>query len=126
MNPVSSILAVAAGGALGASARFGVTVLFRHLFAATTWPWATFTVNLLGCFAGGVILAATTRSPWPDGWRLFLVTGLLGGFTTFSAFGLETASIAADGRPGLAAAYAASSVILGTLAVGLGFLALPR
>jgi CrcB protein len=108
------------GGGLGAMARFAVGswALTR---AGEGFPWGTLAVNWLGCLAIGV--AAALFAAWPHGpaVRLFLVTGVLGGFTTFSAFGLETFELLADGEGGRAFLYVAGSVVGGLLAVALGF-----
>jgi fluoride exporter len=118
---MNSFLLVAAGGALGASLRHGAGLIgARHLPA--TWPWATFSVNLLGGFAMGLVagwLAQRAIGAGEDV-RLFLATGVLGGFTTFSAFSLETLNMLRSGETAKAAAYAALSVILSVAALGLG------
>lgn len=94
------------------------------LSPVVAFPWGTLCVNLSGCLAIGLLAALTahrhaegvTTMPFAaldrDA-KLFLVTGLLGGFTTFSAFGIETLSLARDGAPGRAAAYVVASVLLG-------------
>lgn len=116
-------LAVAAGGALGALARWKVGQWALLLAPQAKWPWHTLLVNLLGCLLiGGVMgLAARTWGP-AAALRLFLVTGLLGGFTTFSAFGMETLLLLRRGELALAGGYVAASVIGGVLAVWLGLL----
>lgn len=103
------VLLVALGGALGASARFAV----GHLLAR---PWATLGVNLLGCLAIGALAAL----PLGAGWLAFAAVGLLGGFTTFSTFGLDAVALVEDGRPLTAALYVGASVGLGLLAVLAG------
>ncbi len=118
---MNSFLLVAAGGAVGASLRHGAGLLgARHLPA--NWPWATFSVNLIGGFAMGLVagwLAQRAVGAGED-LRLFLATGVLGGFTTFSAFSLETMNMLRSGDAGKALAYAALSVILSVAALGLG------
>ncbi len=110
---------VAVGGALGALARAGVTALVPR--DPGGWPWATLVVNLTGCLLLGALLAvlATRR---PDGERLqvFLGTGVLGGFTTYSAFALEVTDLVAGGRPAIAVGYVVASVLGGVLAVAAG------
>jgi CrcB protein len=118
---MNSFLLVAAGGAIGASLRHGAGILsVRHLPA--TWPWATFSVNLLGGFAMGLVAGwfAFKAAEGGQDLRLFLVTGVLGGFTTFSAFSLETMNMLRSGEAGKAFAYAALSVIFSVAALGLG------
>jgi fluoride exporter len=118
---MNSFLLVAAGGAIGASLRHGAGILsVRHLPA--TWPWATFSVNLLGGFAMGLAAGwfALKAAEGGQDLRLFLATGILGGFTTFSAFSLETMNMLRSGEAGKAFAYAALSIIFSVAALGLG------
>ena len=109
---MNGFLLVALGGALGAGLRHGAGLLaLRHLPAG--WPWATGTVNIAGCLAMGLLAGwlATRAEGAGQEARLFLATGLLGGFTTFSAFSLELANFLRSGDLAKAAAYAALSVI---------------
>ncbi|MCU0732296.1 MAG: fluoride efflux transporter CrcB [Hyphomonas sp.] len=118
---MNSFLLVAAGGAIGASLRHGAGLLsVRHLPA--NWPWGTFAVNLIGGFAMGLVAGwfAYKATEGGQDLRLFLATGVLGGFTTFSAFSLETLNMLRSGEAAKAAAYAALSVILSVAALGLG------
>ena len=118
---MNSFLLVAAGGAFGASLRHGAGLLgARHLSA--NWPWATFSVNLLGGFAMGLVAGwlAQRANGAAEDVRLFLATGVLGGFTTFSAFSLETMNMLRSGEAAKAAAYAVLSVVLSVAALGLG------
>jgi len=118
---MNSFLLVAAGGAIGASLRHGASLLSaRHLPA--NWPWATFSVNLIGGFAMGLIAGWVAWKSADGGHdlRLFLATGVLGGFTTFSAFSLETLTMLRAGETGKAAAYASLSVGLCVAALALG------
>jgi CrcB protein len=109
------------GGGLGAMARFGLGAL---VLARTGegFPWGTLVVNWSGCLAIGLAAALFAAMPHPPTLRLFLVTGVLGGFTTFSAFGLETVELLASGASGQAVLYVAGSVLggLAAVAVGLG------
>ena len=110
-------LLAAVGAALGALARWGVAEALPH--DPGGWPWATLLVNLLGCLLMGVLLARLPRSG--RAWTQPLVgVGLLGGFTTYSAFALETVHLAEAGAPASAVAYVATSVLGGVLAVALG------
>ena len=114
-------LAVAAGGALGAAMRHGMGLLaVRHL--PDHWPYGTFTVNIVGSFLMGFIVSwlAFRGHGGPQELRLFLTTGFLGGFTTFSAFSLEVANYARTGDVTKAAAYALLSVVLGLVALFIG------
>jgi len=118
---MNSFLLVATGGAIGASLRHGAGLLsVRHLPA--TWPWATFSVNLIGGLAMGLVAGwfAFKGAEGGQDLRLFLATGVLGGFTTFSAFSLETLTMLRAGEAGKAAAYAGLSVVLSVAALALG------
>ena len=117
-----TFLSVALGGAIGASARFAVNLLAVRLFG-TGFPAGTLGVNVLGSFAMGVlaVLLLDRASPLAP----FLLTGVLGGFTTFSAFSLDTLMLWERGEPGLALVYVILSVAASLLAVFAG-LALGR
>lgn len=116
----TEILSVGIGGMVGSILRYGVSVLSRT-FMDTFWPVGTFTVNIVGCFAIGALSVLAERY-WPEhrALHLFLTTGILGGFTTFSAFGLETVLLYKNQDLAWAAIYAILTVILGVLAVILG------
>lgn len=116
--PVS--LAVAVGGAAGALARYVLQrALERNGFAG--FPWSTFAINVSGCLLIGLVLAALVDRGGAPAWlRLGLIVGLVGGYTTFSAFAQETLALVEAGRAGLALAYAASSTALGVVAVEVG------
>lgn len=117
-----TFLIVGLGGFLGSIARYKISTLTMHMTAQSGFPVGTFTVNVIGCLIVGALAGALERY---DGlgteMRLFLFTGLLGGFTTFSAFGLETIYLIRRGDLGIAALYASGSVVLGIMAVWLGF-----
>jgi CrcB protein len=112
-----SLLLVALGGALGSVARYLVSLAL----GGGAFPWGTLAVNVLGSAAIGAAAGLGVQGPA----RLFLVTGLLGGFTTFSAFSLETGTLFAR-SPLLAGVYVLGSVGLGLAAFGLAFVALRR
>jgi fluoride exporter len=119
--PVVYLLA-ALGGALGALARWGVATALPH--SPGGWPWATLLVNLTGCLLLGALVAAlTARSPEPPWARPLLAVGVLGGYTTYSAFAVETVGLVEAGAPWLAAGYVLVSVLGGVLAVAAGALA---
>lgn len=107
------ILVVGIGGFLGAVARYKLGGLVLHLTVQERFPFSTFAVNVLGCLVVGVLagLAERHQAFGPDA-RLFLFTGLLGGFTTFSAFGLEAVYLLRRGELATAALYAGGSVVL--------------
>ncbi len=113
------LLLIGLGGFAGSVARYGVSVLSTRFGAS--FPYGTLAVNLLGCLVvGGLVPFLEGTPPLPERARLLVVTGFLGGFTTFSAFGLETQALVHRGQPGLAALYVAASVGLGLGAVWLG------
>lgn len=111
-------LLAAGGGAIGASARYLVNVTCAACFGAA-FPWSTFIVNVVGSFAMGVVMAALAGGSTE--WRTFLATGILGGFTTFSAFSFEAWTLIERQQTALAFAYIAGSVVLsiGGLLAGL-------
>lgn len=113
-------LFVALGGAVGASLRYGAGIWL--IKPNGLFPWATWWVNLLGCFLAGVFLALTQKYPvLQQEARLFLMVGILGGFTTFSSFGLETFQLLRQGQSSLAFGYAFSSLMVGVIVLGVGF-----
>ena len=112
-------LLAALGGALGALARWGVATALPH--SPGGWPWATLLANLTGCLLLGALTAAlTARSPEPPWARPFLAVGVLGGYTTYSAFAVEVVELADAGAAVLAAGYVLVSVLGGVLAVAVG------
>ena len=113
-------LLVACGGAIGASLRYGAGFLISK--PHSLFPWTTWTINLLGCLLAGIFFAFTLRYPvLQNETRLFLMVGILGGFTTFSSFGLETFQLLRQEQILIAMLYAVSSVVCGILVLGLGF-----
>lgn len=115
-------LAVIVGGAVGTAARHGVNVWFaRHL--AQPIPYATAAVNLIGAGAIGVLAGALAagRVQMPATVRAFVFVGLLGGFTTFSSYMLDTLTLGYTGEPGLAVANIAAQTLLGLAAVWAGY-----
>ncbi len=118
---LSSSLYVALGGGLGAWLRF----IAGRLVPSAAFPWATLTVNVTGSFAMGLLTGWLVRAGGNESARLLLGVGLLGGFTTFSAFSLEIVQLAQRGHTGLAALYMALSLAGGVLGLFAG-LALMR
>jgi len=118
---VRDLLLVAAGGALGSAARYGVGRLVSPQLTATV-PWHTFLVNATGAFLIGLLLVAAARLGWPGWWRPFLAVGILGGYTTFSTFALETVELALRGSYATAAAYSIGSLVVGLAAAAAGIL----
>lgn len=120
---MTRLLLVAAGGALGASARYGAGVLAQRLAPGAAWPWATFVVNVLGGLLMGLLVGwLGQRGQGGDPLRLFAAVGVLGGFTTFSAFSLETALMIERREAALALGYVAASVLVSIAALFLGLM----
>ncbi len=115
-------LFIGLGGGFGSMLRYGVGVGFERLRPGSH-PWATLVVNATGCFAIG-LLATLFAGPAPlrEDHRLALLAGLLGGYTTFSAFAWQSIEMARDGRPWLAGVYvvATNALCLGGAALGWG------
>jgi len=118
------LILVATGGALGATARH-LASKAALMFTPLTFPWGTYMINIIGCFAMGVVAGLADGGSISPSARLFVATGLLGGFTTFSAFGLEAQGLLSNGRLIAALAYVLGQMILGVVGVFLG-LALAR
>jgi CrcB protein len=118
---MNGLLLVAAGGALGSVARYKLSGYVLHHTVDWRFPVGTFSVNVVGCLVAGLLagLAEQHDVLSPDA-RLLLFTGVLGGFTTFSAFGLETMLLLKRGDVLVAAANVALSVAVGLAALWLG------
>lgn len=113
-------VAVAMGGAVGCCARYGMTQLIKHIYDKS-FPLATLTINVLGCFLMGFLFLATLdRIAMSPTLRVAILAGGLGGFTTFSTFAMESFLLFEDGETGYALAYLFSSVIFGLFAALLG------
>ncbi|WP_417321099.1 fluoride efflux transporter CrcB [Emcibacter sp.] len=114
---MNTLLAAAAGGAVGATCRFLVGRLMLNVMGPG-FPWGTLTVNIVGSFAIGLIVhLLAVRYELSHIWQVFLVTGVLGGFTTFSAFSLELGRMLQENNLPLAALYGIGSVTIGVLAL---------
>ncbi len=126
---MNGFLYVALGGAIGASLRHGASLATLRM-GVTGWPWATFFVNLLGSLLMGLLIGYLAfRGETVAGGqetRLFLATGVLGGFTTFSAFSLEVARFVQEDQWGRAFVYASASVVLGLGLVLLGMMVMRK
>jgi fluoride exporter len=113
-----SFIPVMLGGAIGAGLRHAVGIATGRI-AGSGFPWATLAVNLAGGLAMGLLAGALLRGG-SEGWRLLAGVGVLGGFTTFSAFGLESWSMIERGALGPAAVYIVASVVGAIAFTGLG------
>ena len=113
-----NILLVGLGGALGSMARY----VFSLVPLTKNFPLNTVMVNVLGCFIMGIFLALSLKNEVVfNNWKLFLTTGICGGFTTFSAFAAENVHLLQTGKTTTALVYIILSTILGIAAVFLGF-----
>ena len=114
---ISTILAIASGGAIGAVMRYGVNISAVKLWGAD-FPWATLIVNVAGSFVMGLLIAVFAHLWQPsETLRIFLVTGLLGAFTTFSTFSLDISLLWERGNYWSMTAYTGSSVFLSIAAL---------
>ena len=113
------LLAVMAGGVLGASLRFVASSLATQL-GGEGFPWGTLTVNLIGSFVIGFLWAWLAESTINPVWRTFIFVGVLGSFTTFSSFTLDGLKLLETNQVGLALLYMGGSNLLGLLLVYLG------
>ncbi len=121
--PALTVLWVAAGGAIGASCRFLIGEWARQHAALDGFPWATLGINvagslILGALAGGAILGESASPQW----RAMVTIGVLGGFTTFSSFSLDTVSMLQAGAMPRAALYTLASVTLSVGAAAAGMM----
>ncbi len=114
-----NVLAVACGGALGALARYWMSsLIYKQL--GTAFPWGTLGVNVLGSLIMGMIFALAQQRDLPDPWRLAVAVGLLGAFTTFSTFSVDTLVLLQQGTWVRAGLNVLLSVVLCLLAAGVG------
>jgi fluoride exporter len=113
------LLAIGTGSFIGGTFRYLLSQLIQSKFMST-FPFGTLFVNLLGCFLIGIIFGLSEKGTVNMEWRLFLATGLLGGFTTFSAFSNESVAMLRDGQFWYAFAYIGGSVFIGLLATFVG------
>ncbi|MGH6617798.1 fluoride efflux transporter CrcB [Sphingomonas sp.] len=117
---MNSLLLVMAGGAVGSGARF-LTGRATLAWFGPSFPWGTLAVNLIGGFLMGALVGSLARAAVPgENWRLLIGVGVLGGFTTFSAFSLDTVAMLQRGDFGMAALYILASVIGSIVALFAG------
>lgn len=119
---MKELFAVFLGGGLGSVVRFIISMLWRHVslhprYAGMVFPWPTFIANILGCLLIGFFYQYSDRWGLSPEARLLLTTGFCGGFTTFSTFSYESATLLRSGLYSTFALYIAASLILGIIAV---------
>ena len=117
--------AIAVGGVVGAEARYGLGVLLPH--RADEWPWATLLTNVSGCLLIGVLMVVIVERIRPHPLvRPLLGVGVLGGYTTFSTYAVDTVTAVQSGRVVLAVLYAVATPLLALVAVAIGTVATRR
>ncbi|HLS87171.1 MAG TPA: fluoride efflux transporter CrcB [Burkholderiales bacterium] len=115
------VLLVAAGGAAGAVARYKLAGLVTRHAVAAAFPYGTFAVNVLGCLLAGLLIGVAGHySIFTAQARVLVFTGFLGGFTTFSAFGIETVALLERGQYLMASSYVVLSVLCGLAVLWAG------
>ena len=116
---IKSLMLVGLGGFVGSIARYGV-----HLFMQQRWPssfpWGTFSANILGCFLIGLLAGWALKGNLDESFRLLLVVGFCGGFTTFSTFSADSLALLQSGAYGQFLSYALGSLLIGLLATLAG------
>jgi len=115
---LKNFLLVGLGGAIGSMLRYAISLLVT----VKQFPYGTFIVNIAGSFIIGAVLALSLKNElFSNNWKIFLATGICGGFTTFSAFAAENMALLQSGKYGIALMYILASLLLGIAAVVLGF-----
>lgn len=119
---LKELLYVGAGGAIGSILRYLVSLVVKY--SGTGFPWATFSVNIMGCLVIGLLFGVTSRNPsFSSNINLLLAVGLCGGFTTFSTFSKECLQMLQAGNHWMCAIYIVGSVVLGVAVAAIGYLA---
>ncbi len=118
-------LLVLVGGAIGSLTRYLVGTAVMNRFTGR-FPLGTWVVNITGCFLIGAVMTLLTQKAANPNWRMFLVVGFIGGYTTFSSFAWETYVAARDGSPWMGLLNVTASVVVGYLAVWLGAITVGR
>ena len=113
------IIAIGAGSFIGGISRYLLSQFIQAKFLST-FPLGTLSVNIIGCFLIGLVFGYADKGALSQEWRLFLATGLIGGFTTFSAFSNEAVGLLRDGQLWYAGLYIASSILFGLFATLIG------
>lgn len=112
-------MAIGVGSFIGGISRYLLSQ-FMQAKVLSTFPFGTLGVNIIGCFFIGLVFGLSERGNLTQEWRLFLATGVLGGFTTFSAFSNETINMLRDGQAQYALFYIISSILFGLVATFIG------
>jgi CrcB protein len=115
------LLAIATGSLIGGVLRYLLSQMVQGKFGQP-FPFGTLAVNIMGCFCIGLVFGLTEKGSLSADWRIFLATGVLGGFTTFSAFSIESINMMRSGQQLSAIIYISASVLFGLLATFLGFI----
>jgi len=120
---IKNLLLVGLGGGIGSMLRYATGLLIN----TKIFPYSTLLVNILGSFVIGIIFALSIKEQSIAAhWKLFVATGICGGFTTFSAFSLENMGLLQSGKYGMAFTYIALSILLGIAATFLGYFVMVR
>ncbi|MEO6253877.1 MAG: fluoride efflux transporter CrcB [Ferruginibacter sp.] len=115
---IKNLLVVGLGGGIGSMLRYAAGLLISSKY----FPYATLAVNIIGSFIIGIVFAMSIKEEGLSApWKLFLATGICGGFTTFSAFSLENMELLQNGKAGMAIIYIMLSILLGIIAAFLGY-----
>lgn len=117
---INAFAAIFVGSGLGGVLRYAIQLVLHERIVAYNFPWATFAVNIVGCFLIGLFYALSARLNFSNELRLFLTVGLCGGFTTFSTFGNDILTLIRQGDAFIGLVYVCLSVVLGVLACCLG------
>jgi len=117
---MKAVILVAIGGAIGSVLRYLVSIWMKNLYTSD-FPWHTFSVNIIGCLIIGFMFSLTLGNMSFENLRLFLMVGILGGFTTYSSFGLETFDLIMQNKFYLASSYILATNIFGLVAVFCGY-----
>ena len=118
---MQAVLLVGAGSFIGGVMRYLLSQAVQTKLNVI-FPYGTFIVNVIGCFVIGAVIALADKQSMNNDWKLFVATGICGGFTTFSAFSNETIVLLKDGHAGVAFTYVAASLLVGLSATYLGYL----
>ncbi len=114
------LLFIGAGSFIGGILRYLLSQLIQAKTSGS-FPWGTMAVNILGCFLIGLVFALANKGDLSNEWKLFLATGILGGFTTFSAFSNETVIMLRNAQYLAAGGYVSGSVLIGLVATFAGY-----